>query len=217
MTGTMHLIDGRFAAYLAVMALLILTPGPDMALVTRNALRSGRRAASFTACGVAAGSLVWAAASVLGVAVLLERSAIAFTVLKLAGAAYLGYLGLRTLLGSLRSEVLAKGSEPPSRQPHLGDGAALKQGLLGNILNPKAGVIFVSIIPQFVRPGDPPLRLALMLLAFEIMILLWLNLYGALMSRAGESSAGVQVRRVVNRVTGVVLIGLGIRLAFERG
>ena len=97
-------MDARFAAYLAVATVLIVTPGPDTALVIRNALRSGRRAAAFSALGIGVGSAVWAGASLLGIAVLLETSAVAFTVFKLAGAAYLGYLGLRTLFGSFRRE-----------------------------------------------------------------------------------------------------------------
>jgi RhtB (resistance to homoserine/threonine) family protein len=210
------LIDARFGAYVAVSALLIAAPGPDMALVTRNALRSGRRAASFTALGVGTGILAWAATSALGVALLLERSAIAFTALKLAGAAYLGYLGLRNLIGSFRDGRRADApatASPPSR---LEDRTAFMQGVLGNLLNPKAGIIFVSILPQFVKPGDSDARLVLMLLTFELMLLVWLFAYGYLISRAGRSRAGAQVRRIVERVTGAVLIGLGIRLALER-
>ncbi len=212
----MDLIDARFATYLAVSALLILIPGPDMALVTRNALASGWNAASITAFGVGLGILGWAVASAIGVGVLLERSVVAFTLLKLAGAAYLGFLGLRSLLSSFRngqSEIATATSPQPK---HLDSWIAFRQGILGNLLNPKAGVIFVSILPQFVRPGDPPVRLVLMLLAFEIMLLVWLNLYGYLLSRAGQSRTGVRVRRVMERVTGVVLIGLSLRLAVER-
>jgi len=210
------LLDARFAAYVAVSALLIVTPGPDMALVTRTALGGGRRAASFTALGVGVGSVGWAVASALGVGGLLERSVVAFTILKLAGAAYLGYLGLRSLLGHVaprRTVTDPFGGQAP---PRPGDWASLKQGILGNLLNPKAGVIFVSILPQFIRPGDPPMRLALMLAAWEVVILAWLNLYGALVSRAGRSRAGNRVRRVLERATGVVLLGLGLRLAVER-
>src|SRR2546430_2357576 len=111
----MDLIDARFATYLVVSALLIVTPGPDMALVMRNALSSGRGAAWFTAVGVGLGILGWAVASAIGVGALLERSVIAFTLLKLAGAAYLGYLGLRSLLGTFRAgQPMAT---PPSRKP----------------------------------------------------------------------------------------------------
>lgn len=211
----MDVIDARFAAYVGVMTVLIVTPGPDMALVTRNALSAGRRAASYTAFGVGIGILGWAVAAALGVGSLLERSAVAFTVLKLAGALYLGYLGVRSLRGH-QPNPAPDPSQEPTRSHRLGAGAALKQGAFGNLLNPKAGVIFVSILPQFVRPGDSPLRLILMIVAFECVILLWLNLYGALVSRAGQSRAGNRVRRWLERATGFVLIALGLRLAVER-
>lgn len=210
----MTFFDARFAAYLVVAALLIVTPGPDMALVTRNAFSAGRRAASFTAFGVGFGILGWAGATALGVGSLLERSAVAFTLLKIAGALYLGYLGLRTLLGGRHGGHAE--TALPATPRRLGDRAALKQGFLGNLLNPKAGVIFVSILPQFVRPGDSPLRLILMIVAFEVIILAWLNVYGTLISRAGQSRYGDRARRGMERLTGFVLIGLGVRLAVAR-
>ncbi len=96
----MEFFDARFGAYLAVATLLIVTPGPDTALVTRHALLAGRHAASFTVLGIGTGSIIWALASVLGIAVLLEESVVAFTVWKFVGAAYLGYLGLRSLIAA---------------------------------------------------------------------------------------------------------------------
>ena len=202
-------MDARFAAYLAVFALLIVTPGPDTALVIRNALGSGARAATATAFGIGIGSLVWALASLLGIAVVLETSATAFTVLKLAGAAYLAYLGIRTLL-------LGRRSAEPASVARLDDQTAFQQGVLGNLLNPKAAVIFVTVLPQFIEPGDSTVRLVLMLIAYEAMLVPWLSLYGKVISRAGRSRAGARVRGWLNRVTGVVLIGLGVRLAVER-
>jgi threonine/homoserine/homoserine lactone efflux protein len=210
----MDVIDARFVAFVGVSAFLIVTPGPDMALITRNALAGGGRAAAFTACGVGLGILGWAVAVALGVAQLLDRSAIAFTVLKFAGAAYLVVLGLRALLGGGAAARDEHGS--PGFGPSISAGAALRQGALGNLLNPKAGVIFVSILPQFVMPGDPLPRLLAMLLAFEIMIVGWLVVYGAAVSRVGRSRFGASARRVLERVTGVVLVGLGLRLAVER-
>lgn len=212
----MGYLDARFGAYLAVAALLIVTPGPDTALVTRNALLAGRRVASFTTLGIAAGSIIWALGSVLGIAVLLERSVVAFTVCKFVGAAYLGYLGLRSLISSFRRE---KHAAPETHAPQvklLGKQAAFKQGLLSNLLNPKAGAIFATVLPQFIRPGDPSLRLVLMMLAYEAILLGWLNLYGYLVNRAGQSRFGTRIREILNRVTGVVLIALGVRLAWEQ-
>lgn len=205
-------VDGRFLAYVALMAVLIVTPGPDMLLVTRTVLRSGRRAASLVSLGVGAGAAAWACASLIGVAVLLQRSAAAFTVLKIAGALYLVFLGIRSLLGRQATPGAVGLPEPAA----IDDRTALTQGLLGNLLNPKAGVIFVTVIPQFIRPGDSAARLALMVLAFEVMILLWLSLYAATIARAGRSRGGVMLRRGFERVAGGVLILLGVRLAFER-
>jgi threonine/homoserine/homoserine lactone efflux protein len=212
----MEFFDARFGAYLAVAALLIVTPGPDTALVTRNALLVGRRAASVTTLGIGAGSIIWALASILGIAVLLEESVVAFTVWKFVGAAYLGYLGGRSLLVSFRKNKHTITTAPAPPAPQLGTGAAFRQGLLNNLLNPKAGAIFATALPQFISPGDSPLRLVLMMLAYEAILLSWLNLYGYLISRAGQSRFGTRIREALQAVTGVVLIALGVRLAFEQ-
>lgn len=212
----MNFFDARFAAYLALAALLIVTPGPDMALVTRQALLGGRRVASFTALGIGAGSLIWGLTSVLGIAALLEESAIAFTILKFAGAAYLFYLGLRSLIAGFRRNEQSAMTTPAPKATQPGELAAFRLGLLNNLLNPKAGAIFVTVFPQFIRPGDPPLRLVLMMLAYEVILLSWLNLYGFLVSRAGQSRFGTRLRTILHGVTGAVLIALGVRLAFEQ-
>jgi threonine/homoserine/homoserine lactone efflux protein len=212
----MGFFDARFAAYLAVATLLIVTPGPDTALVTRQALLAGRHAASFTTLGIGAGSFIWALASVLGIAVLLEESVVAFTVLKFVGAAYLGYLGLRSLIASFRGSKQGVVATPAPQATRLGEGVAFRQGLLNNLLNPKAGAIFATALPQFIRSGDPPLRLLLMMLAYEVVLLSWLNLYGSLVTRAGQSRFGTRIRDILQGVTGIVLIALGVRLAFER-
>ena len=206
------MIDARFGAWLAVSAILIVTPGPDTALVIRNALRSGARAASLTALGVGAGSLAWAMAAVLWVAIILESSVLAFTVFKLAGAAYLIYLGLRT--------ILARSSSPPPPEPssHLGRfdrRAPLGQGLLNNFLNPKAGAFFVTVLPQVLAPGDGPARLVLMMLAYEVMVVGWLVAYGVVVSRLRRRLVGSRIQRWMERVTGAVLMALGARLALE--
>jgi threonine/homoserine/homoserine lactone efflux protein len=207
------LLDARFLAYVGVFALLIVTPGPDTALVIRNALGSGARAATVTALGIGTGSIAWVAASLLGVAVLIQTSATAFTILKLAGGVYLGYLGLRSLFARPAAVAATAAAD---RRPALSDLIAFRQGLLGNLLNPKAAVIFVTLLPQFISPGDSPFRLVLMLVAYEAILIPWLAAYGHLVSRAGRSRFGSGVREWLNRVTGVVLIGLGVRLAFER-
>ncbi|HWO46092.1 MAG TPA: LysE family translocator, partial [Methylomirabilota bacterium] len=122
-------LDGRLLAWVALSALLIATPGPDTALIIRNALASGPRASTMSALGVAVGILAWAAAATFGVGVLLERSSTAFSILKLAGAAYLAYLGLRSLLSRAPAD-------PDVPRTTLGDRSAWGQGLFSNLLNP---------------------------------------------------------------------------------
>ncbi|OLC26626.1 MAG: hypothetical protein AUG06_06720 [Actinobacteria bacterium 13_1_20CM_2_65_11] len=219
-------LDARLFAWVALSALIIATPGPDTALIIRNALAGGPRASTMSALGVAVGILAWASAATLGVGVLLERSSTAFTILKLAGAAYLCYLGARSLLGSPpRGELRPTTGVPaPSaregagegRSNRLGDRSAWSQGLFSNLLNPKTGAFFVTVMPQFTIAGDPAIRLVLMIAVFEVMLLAWLIPYGHVVSRLGRSGLGARVRRFMTRLTGVVLIGLGARLAFER-
>jgi threonine/homoserine/homoserine lactone efflux protein len=204
-------LDGRLVAWVALSALLIATPGPDTALIIRNALAAGPRASTMSALGVAVGTLVWVTASAVGVGLLLERSSTAFTILKLAGAAYLCYLGLRSLFSTQR-EVGA----PGAARSKLGARGAWRQGLFSNLLNPKTGAFFVTVMPQFTIPGDPATRLFLMVAVFEVMLLAWLIAYGHAASRLGRSRLGTRVRQVMTRLTGLVLIGLGARLAFER-
>src|SRR5262249_46453857 len=131
------------------------------------------------------------------------------------GAAYLGYLGLRSLIASFRGGKEAPVTTTAPQATQLGKQVAFRQGLLNNLLNPKAGAIFATALPQFISPGDPPLRLVLMMLAYEAILLGWLNLYGSLVSRAGQSRFGTRVRAFLQGVTGIVLVALGVRLAFE--
>lgn len=212
----MGYFDARFGAYLAVAVLLIATPGPDTALVTRNALLAGRRAASFTTLGIGVGSIIWALASALGIAVLLEESVVAFTICKFVGAAYLVYLGLRSLIAIFQGSKQALVTTPAPQTRQLSKQVAFRQGLLSNLLNPKAGAIFVTALPQFINPGDSPLRLMLMLFAYEAILLSWLHLYGYLVSRVSQSRFGTHIRTILQGVTGVVLLALGVRLAFEQ-
>jgi threonine/homoserine/homoserine lactone efflux protein len=210
-------MDERFLAFLAVAVVLVVTPGPDTALVTRNAVRGGARDASLTALGVTLGIVTWGTASAAGLAAVLAASATAYTVVRVAGAVVLVVLGLR----SLRQVVQAGAARSPSLRPR-GEGVpgaaraapAFVQGLAGNLLNPKAGAIFLSVVPQFVRPGDPALRLAVMVVAFGLMVCAWLHLYGWLVSRA-RLRFGDRLRRALDGLTGAVLVGLGLRLATE--
>ena len=197
-------------AFVGVVAVVVVLPGPDMALVLQNGLAHGRRAAVETALGINAGLLVWAVAAALGIAALLHASAPAFTALKLAGAAYLVWLGFRALRaawGGTDGELVARRR---TASPFL-------QGLLSNVLNPKIALVFTTLIPQFVDAGDPAAAQTLLLAAIFIgMGLVWLTSYALLVAKVGPFLKRAAVRRLLNAVTGAVLTALGVRLALER-
>jgi threonine/homoserine/homoserine lactone efflux protein len=119
---------------------------------------------------------------------------------------------VRSLLSRLPEEVPASSGGRKA----LGGHSAWAQGLISNLLDPKTGAFFVTVMPQLIVPGDPASRLVLMVGAFEVMLLAWLTAYGHVVSRLGRSGPGNRVRQMMARVTGIVLIGLGARLAFER-
>ena|SRR5262245_41198229 len=196
----MHLLP-----FLALSAIVVVTPGVDMALVTKNALLHGRRAARATALGVNLGIFIWTLAAALGLAAVIAASAVAFTAIKLAGAAYLVYLGVRTLLGS---------HEPVAVAPR---GNAFRQGLASNLLNPKIAVFFTSLLPQFVDAQHAqPQDLLLLGVLFNCLGVIWLLAYASLAARGRDLLARPRVKRALDRVSGVALVGLGVRLAFER-
>ena len=207
------------AAFLAVAVVVIVTPGQDTALTIRNTLLGGRLGGISTAVGVAAGQAVWALATSAGLAVVLEASHPAFVALRLAGAAYLVYLGGRSLYDAVRlrtratrgGAVLASGSRMKPRR-------ALRQGLISNLANPKMVVFFTSLLPQFVTRGHATFAPLLLLgLVFASMTLIWLTVYAIAVAKARALLLRSRVRRVVDAVTGAVLVTFGVRLASESG
>lgn len=202
--------------FLAVAVVLIIVPGPDMALVTRNALLHGRRAALLTALGINAGLMGWTIAAAFGIAAVLRSSAAAFDTLRLLGAAYLVFLGIQALVASASRHPVTPLSMSMPHQS-LADGAAVRQGLLSNLLNPKIAVFFTGFLPQFIVPTSSTLLQSLLLgTVFVLLGLGWLSGYAWLATRAGGVLRRPRVQAAVQRVTGVVLIGFGLRLATER-
>ena len=202
-----------FLAFLGVAALITVTPGPDMAVTTRNALAHGPRGVFLTTAGITLALALWITASAIGLAALLRASAPLFLALKLLGGCYLAYLGIRAWIDSrrLHGDFLATTAAPPAA------GSLFRQGLLSAGSNPKLGVFFVTFLPQFTEPGRPLLPQLLALGAtFAVIGLTWLNLYGLLVVRVRDVVTAPRVRRWMERVTGTVVIGLGARLVIER-
>lgn len=201
-------------AFCAVAALFSVSPGPDTVLVVNRALRNGRRTALATALGSASGLLAWGLASALGVAAIVSASATMFSAMRLAGAAYLVLLGLQALRRAHRSTATndfgdrSKENDPPRW--------TFRQGLLTNLLNPKAGVFFVAVLPGFVAPHESVLATTSIFAAVDAGVsLLALFLYTMVPLGAGTLLRRPVAGRVIDRLTGTVMVGLGIRLATE--
>ena len=195
----------HFEAFLAIATLLALTPGPDTALVTRNALVGGRSAGVFTILGIASGLVVWTLAASVGMAALLRTSEPAFVAVKVVGSAYLIFLGGQALWGAFR------GVGPRVRLAPAGDRIrprlAFRQGAVCNLGNPKIAIFFTSFLPQFARGNHPSFTALLLLaLAFSAIGLAWLSLYNVVLAKAGDFLRRPTVRRVVEGITGMALV-----------
>jgi threonine/homoserine/homoserine lactone efflux protein len=194
-------------AFVPVAALLTITPGAATALVVRSAVRGGRRRALLTTIGNSIGVFAWGCFAAVGIAAVVAASAEAFTAIKLVGALVLLVLGLQSLRGHRAAATVAA---PPG-------GAPLRDGLLTSIANPKLAVFFAALFPQFVPDGASVLGCALamatMVVAFD---LVWYSTLAYLVARARRAFVEGPWLARVERVTGAVLVGLGVRLALER-
>ena len=194
---------GHLLAFVAVAAVVIVTPGQDTALTIRNTLLGGRRAGRRTAAGVATGQTLWALAASVGLAALLAASEPVFLAIRLAGAAYLVWLGLQALRAALRRQA--------AEAPVAARGSPFRQGLLSNLGNAKMAVFFTSLLPQF---GGASFAALLGLgLLFSCLTLMWLSLYAGVVARAGDTLRRGPVRRALDALTGSVLVALGVRVA----
>ncbi|HEV2371309.1 MAG TPA: LysE family translocator [Streptosporangiaceae bacterium] len=195
-------------------ALLVVAPGPDSLLVLRNSARGGHRAGLATAAGTVTGLLVWAGVAALGLAALLRASEIGYTVLRWAGAAYLLFVGSRLLLGGGKGQASAEAAGPAA---HRGKWADYLSGVGTNLFNPKVGVFFVSFLPAFIPKGIPAAPLALLLGGVYLAEgTTWLTALALLGNRLNTVMTRPRVRRRVERLTGLVMVGFGVRLAIER-
>jgi threonine/homoserine/homoserine lactone efflux protein len=184
-----------------------------MAVVTKNALAHGRRGVILTTTGIALALVIWTSATALGVSAVVRSSGELLFILKLIGAAYLVYLGVRTLIDSRRRHDDLLAGAPPAASAHV----IFRQGFLSALSNPKLGVFFVTFLPQFVTPGQALLpRLLLLGSIFAVIGWTWMNVYGLFVTRMREFITAPRVRQWMERVTGVVLVSFGVRLAAER-
>lgn len=203
-------ITENLLAFTLAATLLTLTPGLDTALVLRTATVEGRRQALRAALGINAGCLIWGAAVAFGLGALIAVSELAFNLLKYCGAAYLAWLGLNMLLRPRHSFAPTGANSDPGTNWFL-------KGMLGNVLNPKVGVFYVSFLPQFIPQGQPLVAWTFGLVSIHVVLgLIW----SLLLIAATRPLAGVLQREKViqwmDRTTGMIFVLFAARLALSR-
>lgn len=212
---------GAIGTFVAASALLIIVPGVDMALVTRQVVAHGRRAGFTTIAGLLTGMLTHTALAAIGLSAVLATSATAYTVVRYAGAAYLVWVGVQTLWatrwgagsGSDRAPVIESGRLRRSMSWR----RAYLLGLTSNLTNPKIALFFLTFLPQFVRPGPDAARQTMLLgLLFVTMDCIWLCCWALVLGRLSGWLSRSAVRRRIEQATGAVLIAFGLRLVVQR-
>jgi threonine/homoserine/homoserine lactone efflux protein len=194
--------------FFAIAIVVTITPGPGTATILRVAGREGRRAATSAIFGNSIGVLFWGALSAIGVSSLILASQIAYDVLRIGGAAVLVVLGIRSLLGRHTEPTNRDGAEPPSS-------AGWRAGLLTSVSNPKLAAFFVALLPQFLRPGAPVLPIALAMAATIVLFdLIWFSTLAFTVDRA-RRILGPRLQHRLERISGAVMVGFGLKLASE--
>ena len=211
------MIDSQVISFTLAAAVLTLVPGQDTMLVVRNVLRGGRGDGVITTFGICTGLFIHATLSALGVSIVLMRSATAFQVVKAAGACYLAWLGIRSLVEAVRG-----GHYPVKPEHELSTDVASPQrcfaeGFLSNVLNPKTAVFYLAFLPQFIRPTDPVLQKSLLLASIHYVEgIVWLVVVSVAVDRMRKLLMAPMVRRWLDGICGAVFVGFGLRLALQR-
>ncbi|WP_441249075.1 LysE family translocator [Kitasatospora sp. McL0602] len=203
-------ISAALWSFALVVGLLTLTPGLDSALILRTAALGARRQAWGVVLGIQCGTLAWGTLSSLGVSALLTASQLAYETLRWAGVAYLLWMGARMLRPGAAED--AHGDEPEVTAGGLA--AGWRRGFLTNLLNPKVGVFYVAVLPQFIPAGAPHLATGVLLTCVHVAEgLLWSAVLVGFARVLGGWLRRPAARRVLDRVTGIVVVGFGVRLA----
>ncbi|UYO22366.1 LysE family translocator [Bacillus sp. 41-22] len=194
---------------------LIILPGPDTAMATKNTLIAGKIGGVKTVFGTCVALLIHTLAAVIGLSALIVKSALLFSIFKYVGAVYLVYIGIKALLAVRNTEDLNTNDVPINNDnKHT---SCFRQGFLTNLLNPKVAVFFLTFLPQFLNPNHNTfIQLLVMGLTYLILTVIWFAFYIFLIDKISAFMKKPKTQRYIQGITGIVLIGFGIKLAFER-
>jgi RhtB (resistance to homoserine/threonine) family protein len=203
----------NFYLFVLMCILLILLPGPDTAIATKNTLSVGRTGGFKTIIGTCCALLIHTLAAVVGLSAIIVKSALLFSFFKYAGAAYLVYLGAKTLWALRNKQVTPEISAESKYEGK----SCFKQGFLTNLLNPKVAVFFLTFLPQFVDSGSQTLiPFLIMGITYTFLTAIWFFIYIYLLNQIGAFMKRPKTQRVMEAATGTILIGFGIKLALEK-
>jgi len=201
--------------YLIAITLLTITPGVDTMLVIRNTARGGWRDGAVSSFGICSGLFLHATISAVGISVILLQAAWAFSLLKLAGAAYLVWLGLSSWRKVVKQETFQIVNGKTSGGAFLVQ-RSLREGFLSNILNPKTAIFYMAFLPQFINPAQSALVQSLFLAALHFIIaMIWQCLLALMVKQLKSWLQRPAVNQIFDGVTGTVMIALGLRVAAE--
>lgn len=203
-----------YGAFLGFAIVLVLIPGPDFAVVTKNTLAGGRRRGWFTAAGVCTSNAVQGAVAVSGLSAIILKAQPVFTAIKWAGVGYLTILGIQSLRSAVRGEYdVTGGGQAIGRETAAFGG--WRQGFLSNITNPKVLIFYIAVLPQFLKPGATPAWLLAFAWSHAMLSLLYLLTLSSGLARARALLSRRAFRRAMDGTTGALLLGFSARLAAE--
>jgi RhtB (resistance to homoserine/threonine) family protein len=202
-----------FYTFLVLSLFVVMSPGIDTALITKRTISDGRIDGYKMALGITTGSLVHTFAAAFGLSAILMQSAVAFEIVKYAGAVYLIYLGLSSFITKKNKYVTHIENQNNSELKK----SAFKQGLFSNVLNPKVAMFFLTFLPQFVKTGaDATQQFIMMGVIYTVLSITWFFVYVFFINYLREWLMSPKVQRIMDKVTGLVLIGFGLKLALDK-
>ncbi|HDR8065820.1 LysE family translocator [Bacillus thuringiensis] len=205
----------NYLLFIIMSICLIILPGPDTAMATKNTLVAGKVGGVKTVFGTCIALLIHTLAAIIGLSALIVKSALLFSIFKYVGALYLIYIGIKALLAVRNKEGIDTNDISLNNEnKHT---SCFRQGFLTNLLNPKIAVFFLTFLPQFLNPNHNTfIQLLVMGLTYLVLTAIWFAFYILLIDKISAFMKKPKTQRYIQGLTGIVLIGFGVKLAFEK-
>ncbi|SFH41150.1 resistance to homoserine/threonine (RhtB) family protein [Priestia megaterium] len=205
----------NFYLFVITCIFLIILPGPDTAIMTKNTLTVGKQGGFKTMLGICCALSIHTLTAIVGLSAIIAKSALLFSIFKYIGAVYLIYLGIKSLW-TWRNKNTTETIEPIAKSKYKNE-SSFKQGFLTNLLNPKIAVFFLTFLPQFVNPESHTFMPFLILgIIYIVLTIVWYLFYIYLLNQISSFMKKPKTQKVIEGITGTILIGFGIKLALEK-